>query len=305
MTASIDLCEVGPRDGLQNLARHFSVAERIELIDRLSAAGVRHVEAVSFVNPKRVPQMADAEAVLAGIARPAGLEVAGLVMNERGAERAMACALDEVRFVLIASETFSQRNQGASVAQNVTALTGVAGLMRGSKRKLTAVIGASYGCPFEGRIAPDVVRALADQAIAAGAEEISLADTIGVATPAQVDRLTRMVRADHPDVTLGGHFHNTRNMGFANAYAAVLAGATVLDASIGGLGGCPFAPKATGNIATEDLLYLLEGLQLDTPLRPLAAIDVANWLRELVPADLSGRLAIAGWFPAVARDSRN
>jgi len=300
MTASIDLCEVGPRDGLQNLARHFSVAERIELIDRLSAAGVRHVEAVSFVNPKRVPQMADAEAVLAGIARPAGLAVAGLVMNEKGAQRAMACELDELRFVLVASETFSQRNQAASVARNVEALASVAALMRGSTRKLTAVIAASYGCPFEGRVAPDTVRSLVDQAIAAGAHEISLADTIGVATPSQVDALTRSVCADHPDVVIGAHFHNTRNMGFANAYAAILAGATVLDASIGGLGGCPFAPKATGNIATEDLLYLLEGMRLDTPLRASATIDVVNWLRELVPADLSGRLAIAGWFPPAA-----
>jgi isopropylmalate/homocitrate/citramalate synthase len=297
MRASIDLCEVGPRDGLQNLARHFSVAERVELIDRLTSAGVRHVEAVSFVNPQRVPQMADAEAVLAGIARPDGLRVAGLVLNEKGAERAMACALDELRFVLVASETFSQRNQRASVADNVTALRSVAALMRGSRRKLTAVIGASYGCPFEGRIAPEAVRALAAQAVAAGAQEISLADTIGVATPPQVDQLTRMVRDDHPDIVVGAHLHNTRNMGIANAYAAVGAGATVLDASIGGLGGCPFAPKATGNIATEDLLYLLDGMQLDTPLRAPATIDVVNWLRERVPADLSGRLAIAGWFP--------
>jgi isopropylmalate/homocitrate/citramalate synthase len=300
MTTPIDLCDVGPRDGLQNLARHFSVAERIELIDRLSAAGVRHVEAVSFVNPKRVPQMADAEAVLAGIARPAGLVVAGLVMNEKGAERAMACELDELRFVLVASETFSQRNQAASIAQNVEVLASVARLMRGSARKLTAVLAASYGCPFEGRVAPDTVRSLVDQAIAAGAQEVSLADTIGVATPPQVDALTRAVRTDHPDVTIGAHFHNTRNMGFANAYAAILAGATVLDSSIGGLGGCPFAPKATGNIATEDLLYLLEGLQVETPLCALATIDVVNWLRELVPADLSGRLAIAGWFPPAA-----
>jgi hydroxymethylglutaryl-CoA lyase/(R)-citramalyl-CoA lyase len=300
MTASIDLCEVGPRDGLQNLARHFSVVERVELIDRLTAAGVRHVEAVSFVNPLRVPQMADAEAVLARIARPEGLQVAGLVLNETGAERAMHCVLDELRFVLIASETFSQRNQRASVADNVNALREVAGLMRGSRRKLTAVIGASYGCPFEGRIAPEVVRELAAQAVKAGAQEISLADTIGVATPPQVDRLTRMVRADHPDIVVGAHLHNTRNMGLANAYAAIEAGATVLDASIGGLGGCPFAPKATGNIATEDLLYLLDGMQLETPLHAQATIDVTNWLRERVPADLSGRLAIAGWFPPVA-----
>jgi hydroxymethylglutaryl-CoA lyase len=303
MTASIDLCEVGPRDGLQNLARHFSVAERVELIDRLTSAGVRHVEAVSFVNPQRVPQMADAEAVLAGIARPGGLRVAGLVLNEKGAERAMACALDELRFVLIASETFSQRNQRASVADNVTALRNVATLMRGSARKLTAVIGASYGCPFEGRIAPAAVRELVAQAVEAGVQEISLADTIGVATPPQVDWLTRMVRADHPSIVVGAHLHNTRNMGLANAYAAIEAGATVLDASIGGLGGCPFAPKATGNIATEDLLYLLDGMQLETSLQAPPTLDVVNWLRERVLADLSGRLAIAGWFPTVPDSS--
>ena len=293
----IDICEVGPRDGLQNLKRLFSVDERVALINRLSAAGARHIEAVSFVNPARVPQMADAEAVLAAIDRPAGLSVAGLVMNERGVGRALRCALDELRFVIVASETFSLRNQAASVGQTLEAFKQVCPMVHAHGIRMTAVIAAAFGCPFEGHIPQARVVELVSQAVTRGAETIILADTIGAGVPTQVAAMLKAVRTAHPGLTVGCHFHNTRNMGFANAYAALVGGATILDASIGGLGGCPFAPRATGNIATEDLLYLLGGWGTASGWDHTRAIEVVQWLRDRVPNEITGRMADAGWFP--------
>lgn len=291
------ICEVGPRDGLQNLKRVFSIEERARLIEMLAQSGAHRIEAVSFVNPARVPQMADAEAVLERLELDDDVHLAGLVMNERGANRALATRLNEIRTVIVASETFSRRNQNAGVDECIEAFALMAPTIRAEGRMLTGVVAASFGCPFEGRIEPqrvvDIVKAL----IESGADEIVLADTIGVGVPADVKRLAGLCRPHMAGKPLGFHFHNTRNTGYANAVAAIDAGANVLDASIGGLGGCPFAPAATGNISTDDLLYLMRGTGLDVPLSFEGLVEITQWLDERLPGELPGQLRKAGWFP--------
>jgi isopropylmalate/homocitrate/citramalate synthase len=291
------LCEVGPRDGLQTLAEPFSVAERIALIDALARCGLRRIEAVSFVNPARVPQMAEPEAVLAGIARPPGVAFAGLVMNARGVERALACALDEVRFVLVASETFSHRNQGAGIADTVAALAAAAPAVRAAGRQVTAVIGASFGCPFEGEVPAARVVDLARAAVAAGADAVVLADTIGVGVPAQVRALAQALAPVLGGRPLGVHLHNTRNTGYANALVAVESGVQVIDTAAGGLGGCPFAPRATGNIATEDTAWMLDRSGHATGVDMAALLAVSEGLQQRVPGAHTGALLRAGGFP--------
>ncbi|MGY6536943.1 MAG: hydroxymethylglutaryl-CoA lyase [Pararhodobacter sp.] len=297
MATDLLVCDVTPRDGLQLLPEAWSVVERVALIDRLSSAGVRRVEAVSFVNPARVPQMADAEAVLQAIARPAGLEVAGLVMNARGVERALATELDEIRFVIVASETFSQRNQGAGIDATMRAFTDSAARIRQAGRRCTAVIAVAFGCPFEGEIDPANVAALVEASVHAGADEVLLADTIGVAVPMQVLGLARRISPHLKGRRWGLHLHNTRNTGYANALFGLVAGASVLDAATGGLGGCPFAPRATGNIATEDLVWVLKREQHDTGIDLAALTDLSQELRARVPAAHTGQVARAGLFP--------
>lgn len=299
----VEICEVGPRDGLQNLARVFTVEERARLISRLAAAGLRRIEAVSFVNPMRVPAMGEAEAVLAQLRIPDDCRLSGLVMNEKGVARALDTRLDELRYVVVTSETLSQRNQGCATWESAAAFGRIEPTVRASGRALTGVVAAAFGCPFEGEVDPARVADIVASLIDAGADEIIIADTIGVAVPGEVRRLAELCRPALKNRPLGFHFHNTRNTGFANAVAAIEAGAATLDASIGGLGGCPFAPGASGNIATEDLVYLLsrEGAG-DTP--DLAAlIGVVDWLARLVPADVSGMMRKAGPFPTPRKTS--
>lgn len=300
MSTDLIVCDVTPRDGLQLLHDAWSVAERVALIDRLSGAGIGRIEAVSFVNPSRVPQMAEPEAVLAAIARPAGLEVAGLVMNARGVERALATQLDEIRFVIVASQTFSERNQGAGIDETMRAFADAAPRIRKAGRRCTAVIAAAFGCPFEGEVDPERVTSLVSASVQAGADEVLLADTIGVAVPAQVLGLARRIAPHLGGRGWGLHLHNTRNTGYANALCGQAVGATVLDAATGGLGGCPFAPRATGNIATEDLLWMLRregncghGVDLAALLR------LSKDLCQRVPAAHTGLLVRAGPFPPV------
>jgi len=297
----IQICEVGPRDGLQSEERIWSVDERVELIDRLSATGVPRLEAVSFVNPKRVPQMADAEEVMARIKRPQGVSFAGLALNARGAERAIAAGVDEVRYVVIASETFNQRNQGASIAETLAGFAEIADKVSAAGLKLSATIGAAFGCPFEGKVEATKVADIAQQLAAGGSAEIGMADTIGAGVPTQVTEIFGLVRqAVGPTIGLGFHLHNTRNTGFANAAMAAGEGAVFLDASVGGLGGCPFAPKATGNIATEDLAFMLRNMGIETGIDIDAYIDVANWVEGFFDAPLPGQLMKAGLFPETA-----
>lgn len=294
---ALAICEVGPRDGLQNLDRSFSVAERVALIERLAAAGLRRIEAVSFVDPRRVPQMAHAEKVLDGLSGLDGVRLAGLVMNARGAERALSTRLHELRFVVVASETLSRRNQNAGTAEGIAILRDFASATRARGKVVTGVVAAAFGCPFEGEIDRARVSDIAAELVEAGADEIVLADTIGVGAPDAVRDLAFRCRKVLVGRPIGFHFHDTRSTGYANAVAAVEAGAAVLDTAIGGLGGCPFAPGAAGNIATEDLTHLLGRMGIETGLDLDALIAVASSLRITLPDDIAGRLSLAGGFP--------
>lgn len=297
----IEICEVGPRDGLQSEPRIWSVDERVELIDRLSATGVPRIEAVSFVNPKRVPQMADAEIVMAKIKRPEGVSFAGLALNARGAERAIEAGVDEVRYVVVSSETFNQRNQGATIDESLEGFSQIADKVTNAGLKLSATVAAAFGCPFEGWVEPAQVARIAKQLAEGGSVEIGMADTIGSGVPTQVTEILNLVRdAVGPDIGLGFHLHNTRNTGFANAAAAVNEGVLFLDASVGGLGGCPFAPKATGNIATEDLCFMLRNMGYQTGIDIDAYVETATWAEGFFDMPLPGQVMKAGLFPETA-----
>jgi (R)-citramalyl-CoA lyase len=291
---SLSLREVGPRDGLQNEQQLVPPATRAELVGRLAATGLRRIEAASFVNPDRVPQMAGAEEVVAALDRSDGVDYAGLALNLRGYERLRETGLDEVSFALAATESFSQRNAGASVDESIAVAEQIVERAREDGLRASLTISVAFGCPFEGPVDPDRVVGIAERLAATEAGELVLADTIGVATPTQSRRLLeRVIGLEKP---VGGHFHNTRNTGFANAYAALEAGVETLDASVGGLGGCPFAPKATGNIATEDLVYLLEGEGIETGVDLDALTAVSEWLEGLLGRRLEGYVYRAGPF---------
>jgi isopropylmalate/homocitrate/citramalate synthase len=287
---TIRVCEVGPRDGLQNERDVLPPETRAELVDRLAAARLPTIEAVSFVSAERVPQMAGAEEVVERLDRRDGTVYAGLALNEQGYDRLRAARLDEVRFAVAATESFSRRNANASIDEAVGAAEQVVARAREDSVRSTATISVAFGCPFEGRVDPAAVLAIAERL--SGADEVVLADTIGVATPKQVRSLVAEVG---PPV--GFHGHNTRNTGYANAYSALEGGATVLDASIGGLGGCPFAPRATGNIATEDLVYMLEGDGVETGVDLDALIAISEWVEGVLGRPLEGQLYRAGRFP--------
>jgi len=287
----ISICEVGPRDGLQNEKEVLAPKTRAELVNQLAAAGLSVVEAASFVSAERVPQMAGAEEVVEEIERRDGTVYAGLALNEKGYDRLREAGLDEVRFAVAATESFSKRNANASVEEAVSAAEKVLARAREDGIRATATISVAFGCPFEGLVDPETVVALAERL--RGADEVVLADTIGVATPGQVRALVE--RVGKP---VGAHLHNTRNTGFANAYAALEGGATTLDSSIGGLGGCPFAPRATGNVATEDLVYMLEGDGVETGVDLDALIAISEWLEGVLGRPLEGQLYRAGRFPS-------
>jgi isopropylmalate/homocitrate/citramalate synthase len=283
---SITLCDVGPRDGLQNEAETLEPATRAELVNRLAAAGLPRVEAASFVRDDRVPQMAQAEEVVAGIERRDGTEYSGLVLNEQGYERFAKTGLDRVNATLGATEEFNRRNGNASLEE---AVARVERILAAADQPATVTISVAFGCPFEGRVDPGAVADLADRF---DGVEVVLADTIGVAAPREVKALVTHTGA------AGFHGHNTRNTGYANALAALEAGATVLDSSVGGLGGCPYAPRASGNVATEDLVYLLEHEGVETGVDLDALIETATWLEGIFGRRLEGQVYRAGTFPA-------
>ena len=294
----VEIVDVGPRDGLQNEDKTLSPEVRAELCDRLAAAGLPRVEAASFVNPKRVPQMAGAEEVMDGLNRRGGTVYAGLVLNERGYERAVEAGVDEVRYAFPVTETFAKRNQNTTV-EDATALAGrLVERARLDGVRVSITLSAAFGDPFEGRVEPEHVLRTAEKVAEAHPDEVVLADTIGVGVPTQVRDLVAGVLG--MGLNVGCHFHDTRNTGMANAVAAVEAGATVLDAAVGGTGGCPFAPQATGNIATEDLVYLLHGMGHETGVDLDALIDVAGWMAERLGKELPGQVYKAGGFAAVS-----
>jgi hydroxymethylglutaryl-CoA lyase/(R)-citramalyl-CoA lyase len=294
---TVTICDVGPRDGLQNQERTLAPEVRAELVNRLAAAGLRRIEAVSFVSPKLVPQMAGAEEVVARIERRDGVVYAGLALNERGYERLVAAGLDEVHFAFAATETFNRRNQNATVDESLAAAERIAGRAREDGVRATVTIGVAFGCPFEGTVDPGRVADLAER-LASSFDEVVFADTVGVAVPREVKAL--LGRARLPGTTIGVHLHNTRNTGYANALAALEVGATVLDASVGGIGGCPFAPRATGNIGTEDLVYILHGEGIETGIDLAALIGVAEWLESVLQRQLEGYVYRAGTLASLA-----
>lgn len=299
----VTICEVGPRDGLQSQKRMFSVAERVAFIDRLSATGVPTIEATSFVNPKRVPQMADAEDVMERITRRPGTVYAGLALNLRGAERALASGVDEVRFGMASSESLNRRNQGASIAESLAAFGEIVTRVCAANLPCVGIISTAFGCPYEGNVPVARVVDVAAGMAEAGAQRIIIADTIGSGVPSEVRERLRAVReAVGDDIELGCHFHNSRNTGFANAYAAIEEGVRLFDASLGGLGGCPFAPRATGNIATEDLCFMLRNMGFETGIDLPALLDAARWLESFFATPLPGQVMKAGLFPEVADD---
>lgn len=298
MSRRIDIVEVGPRDGLQNDPANLSTSQKLEFIDRLIECGVKRMESGSFVSPRAVPKMADSAEVFAGLDRSKPVRHIALALNEKGVRRAIDSKADEINFVLVAGDGFGRRNQGMSPQESADMLFQCAPLVHDAGIPLSATISVAFGDPYDGDIADGVVGGLAAQAQRAGVAEIGLGDTIGVADPWLVERRIEEVRMHAPDVYLRLHFHDTRNTGLANVAAAVKAGVDVIDASCGGIGGCPFAPAATGNVATEDVVYMLERAGFETGLDLSKLIETANWLEGVLGHPVSSSLTRAGRFPA-------
>ena len=295
---SLTLCDVGPRDGLQNESVTLPPIERAELCDRLLASGLRAVEAASFVNPRLVPQMVGAEEVVAAVRRPEGAVLSGLALNERGFDRALAARVDEIHYAFPVTETFARRNQNTTVMDGIATAVRLVRRAREAGAPITVTLIVAFGCPFEGRVEPAHVLRVAEQVMQAAPDTLVVADTIGVGVPRQTRELTEgLVRLG---VGAGGHFHNTRNTGLANAMAALDAGATLLDASVGGTGGCPFAPRATGNIPTEDLVYMLHGMGVQTGIDLEALMETSRWLGRRLGKELPAMVTRAGDFPPVS-----
>ncbi|KEO92054.1 3-hydroxy-3-methylglutaryl-CoA lyase [Erythrobacter longus] len=297
-TKSVEIVEVAPRDGLQNEKVQVPTDMKLDLINRAIDAGARRVEVTSFVNPKAVPQMADAEAVCAGLPERGDVTYIGLVMNQRGADRALATGrIDQLGAVCVATDTFAMRNQGQTSDGSVEAAKAIIETAKAAGKTAQATIAASFGCPFEGEVQDARVIAMAAALVEAGPVEIALADTIGVGNPAHVTRLVEGVKEVVGDIPIRMHFHNTRGTGLANVWAAIEAGASTIDASIGGLGGCPFAPGAAGNVATEDVVYMLERAGIDTGLDLTKLIETNAWLVPIMGKELPAMVAKSGGFP--------
>lgn len=293
----MEIVEVGPRDGLQNEKRVLDTTTRARYIGMILETGVKRIEAVSFARPDRVPQMAHAEELMALLPRSSDVRYSGLVMNARGAERAIACDVDEANIVIVATDEFSMRNQGMTTQQNLELLPGMIDRLLDAGIDTTVTIGAAFGCPFEGEVSEDRLRSVVQKVAAMPIAEIALADTIGVAVPADVTQRVGIARAE-TGLPLRLHLHNTRNTGYANAVAGVEAGVQTLDASTGGIGGCPFAPAATGNIATEDLLYLAERSGWEPTVDRAATIRATEYITGELGIRAEALLGRAGGFPS-------
>jgi isopropylmalate/homocitrate/citramalate synthase len=293
----VQVVDVAPRDGLQNESVLLPTEAKVELVNRIARSGVSRIEVTSFVNPRRVPQMADAESVLAAVGRRPGLSLIGLVLNRRGLDRALAAHLDEINLVIVASDTFSRRNQGAGTLESLAELRDTIDAARAARLFCSLTIGASFGCPFEGEVPIARLIDIVGRAVDHGIDEIALADTIGVASPKDVVDRFSAVKPLLSGTRLRCHFHNTRNTGLANAYAAIGCGVTAIDASIGGIGGCPFAPAATGNIPTEDLVYMLQRMGYAKEIDLAQLLATTNWLEGKLGRPVPAMLGRAGLFP--------
>ncbi len=294
MSDRIILCDVAPRDGIQNEKKMLSSAQKLELIRRLAAAGLSWIEVASFASPKWVPQMADAEEVFRAACGIPGIRPIVLVLNDRGYERAVAAGARYLRLVVAATDTMNQRNANALPEATMAAYRPIFERARRDKVELTGTVATAFGCPFEGAVDPNRALGLAAQFVEAGAAEVDFADTVGMAVPPQIERMLGRARKEFPGVRIGIHLHNTRNLGLANAYAAVCGGADVLDASTGGAGGCPFAPRATGNIPMDDLVFMLEGMGIKTGVALDKLIETSRWLEEVLEHALPAMLPKAG-----------
>ncbi len=293
----VEIIEVSPRDGLQNETVLLTIEDKLELIDRAAAAGLKRMEVASFVNPARVPQMANAEEVIAGARRIGGVTGIGLVLNPKGFERALQCGCEEINVVIVASETFSTKNQGATIEQGIENWRQIADAARANGVNTSLTIAATFGCPFEGEVSPRTVASIVEQALASPPDELAFADTIGCGVPSQVRTIFADARSIAGNIPLRMHFHDTRNTAIANVVTAVELGARRIDASIGGTGGCPFAPAATGNVATEDVVYTLHRMGLETGIEIDAVIEATKWLESVLGHPLPGAVSRAGSFP--------
>jgi hydroxymethylglutaryl-CoA lyase len=298
MPARVRLVEVGPRDGLQNESTIVATAVKLELIRLLADAGLSHIEATAFVSPRRVPQMADHEAVMRGVPRRPGLIYSALTPNLVGFEAAMAAGADQVAVFGAASESFSQRNIHCSIAESLQRFEPVLSAARAHGVAVRGYVSCVLGCPYEGAIAPAAVAAVADALYQMGCHEISLGDTIGIGTPGRTTAMLDAVAKRVPVQRLAGHFHDTYGQALANVYAALLHGVAVFDASIAGLGGCPYAPGASGNLATEDLLYMLDGLGIDTGVQLQALLAADRYICTALARPTQSRVALALALPA-------
>ena len=294
----VEIVDVGPRDGIQSQSTLLDTDTKLAFISRLIDAGVKRIEVASFVNPKRVPQMADVDAVVSRLPQRDDVKTIGLVLNRRGFDRAVASGVDQINCTTVASETFCQRNQGSSVAEMDQTIAEIVREAQANKLFFGVTIGASFGCPFEGEIDPQQVAEMVKRFADLGVDEIALADTIGVAGPSDVSRMLELVNAVAGHSALRVHFHNTRNTGVANAYAAIQAGVRIIDASCGGVGGCPFAPGATGNVATEDILYMLHRMGMETGISVEKIIGTSKWLEGPLGSPMPSMVSRAGLFPA-------
>jgi hydroxymethylglutaryl-CoA lyase len=300
----VSIIEVGPRDGLQSEPEVLPTAVKIEFITRALDAGIRRLEVSSFVHPKRVPQMADAEDVIRGLPSREGVTYIGLVLNRKGFERAQATGIHEIGMAVVASDTYNQRNQGVLTSESVKAWIDIARAAKAAGIRANVMISSAFGCPYEGEIPVARILELVDQVMEGEPVELGIADSIGVGVPSQVTDLLGAVMARAPGVPIRCHFHNTRNTGIANAQAAIAAGVASLDASIGGIGGCPFAPAATGNIPTDDLLYMLDRSGIHTGVSLEKIIATSNWLQQQLGRNTPAMLPKAGMFPQIAEKYR-
>ena len=297
----VTICDVGPRDGLQNEKTPISTEDKLRLINELAAAGVPEIEVSSFVSPKWVPQMADAEELFARVDRSHGTRLVGLVPNERGYERAVAAKVDSVRLVVMASETFQKKNVNRTIEEGMRECEAIAKRAKADGMHVGLALGTSWGCPYEGHVDPARVVDLANQGVEAGMDLVSFADTTGMADPAHVAALLQAAKKTIPVDRIACHFHNTRSSGFANVLAALSEGVTNFDSSIAGLGGCPFAPRATGNICTEDLVHMLHAMGIRTGIQLDQLLATSQWIEGVIGRTLPGQVAKAGLaFPELA-----
>ena len=300
----INLIEVGPRDGLQSEPEILETEVKLEFIRRAIDAGIRRMEVTSFVHPKRVPQMADAEALIAGLPDRDDVTYIGLVLNKKGFERARDAGIDEIGMVVVSSDTYNMRNQGVPTRGSIDSWLEIAAEAKSAGIRANVTVASAFGCPFEGEVPLDKVLSIVDEVVAGEPVEIGIADSIGVGVPTQVTEMIGAVKERVADLPIRCHLHNTRNTGLANAYAAVQAGVSSLDASIGGIGGCPFAPAATGNIPTDDLLYMLERSGVETGVSLEKIVETSEWLQEQLGRSTPAMLPKAGIFPQVAEQYR-